>query len=195
MRRFLATIKEIFNFERPVLLLYAALYLIGVFVGAIAAALLRNDFSDQARYLFGNSVMGSYTEIYIQQFLFFLLLFFMGMTVVGVPFLTLYPLYKGFSFGFLVALAVILSGVRGTIFGTLAFFGQNAFYTVLGFFVCHSSAKLSVALFESLKGTSRHGTYYREFKRHILCFLIIAPLLALGAAWECHVVPFLLKLI
>ncbi len=195
MSRFVSALKEIFGYEKSIVRLYGILYLIGVFVGTVAAVLLRHDFSDQARYLFNSGGDSTYPEIFIQQFLFFLLLFFMGMTVVGVPFLPLFPLYKGFSLGFLIALAVILSGVRGTIFGTLAFFAQNALYSALGFFVCYSSARLSVALFESLKGSSKHGTYYREFKRHIVCFLVIVPLLTVGALWEFHVVPLLLNFI
>ncbi|MBQ7090701.1 MAG: stage II sporulation protein M, partial [Clostridia bacterium] len=137
----------------------------------------------------------SFIELYIQQFLLFLLLFFMGMTVIGVPFLPLYPLYKGFSLGFLISLAVIISGVRGAIFGTLAFFAQNGLYSILGFFVCYSSARLSVALFESLKGSSKHGSYFREFRRHVACFVLIFPLLAIGSLWEFKLVPVLLSLI
>ena len=111
----------------------------------------------------------------------------------GIPLLPLYPLYKGFSIGLLISLAVILTGARGLIFGTLAFFLQNALYTFLGYFVCYSSAKLSVSLFELLKGRGKHGASYREFLHHIYCLLLVTPFLSLGALWEWKVVPLLLK--
>ncbi len=195
MGRFFSVVKKNFNHELSIIRLYALLYLVGGAVGAIAAILLRDDFSEQVRYLFSADPNSSIMALYIQQVLFFLLLFFMGLTVVGVPLLPLFPLYKGFSLGFLISLSIILSGVRGLIFGTLAFFVQNAFYTFLGYFLCYSSAQLSVALFVSLKGACKHGAYYREFKRHLICLLLVVPLLSLGALWEFYVVPFVMKLI
>lgn len=194
MSRVLTKIKRSYVHELPIIKLYLVLYLIGVFIGAAAAILLRNDFSAQAQLLFSPENSSDFFVAWLQQILFFLLLFFMGLTVVGIPLLPLYPLYKGFSVGLLIALAVILSGVRGLFFGTLAFFAQNALYTVLGYFVCYSSARLSVALFELLKGRGKHGASYREFLHHIYCFLIIVPLLSLGALWECKIVPLVLNL-
>lgn len=195
MGRFILALKKNFNHEFSIVRLFAILFLIGVALGSTAAVLLRNDFSEQAQYLFAEYNSGGLPEIYLQQIVFFLLLFFMGLTVVGVPLLPLFPLYKGFSLGFLIAISIIISGVRGVLFGTLAFFAQNALYTTLGYFMCFSSARLSVSLFESLKGKSKHGGYYREFKRHMACFLMVVPLLFLGSLWEYYVVPVFLHLI
>lgn len=194
MNRILSSIKRTYIHELPIIKLYGILYLIGVFVGAGAAVLLRDDFSLQAQLLFSPENCCGFGSAFLQQLLFFILIFFLGLTVVGIPLVPLYPLYKGFSIGLLIALAVILSGVRGFIFGTLAFFAQNALYTVLGYFLCYSSARLSVALFELLKGKGKHGASYKEFLRHVYCLLIVSPLLSLGALWEWKVVPLILGL-
>lgn len=194
MNRLLANVKRVYTHELPIIRLYSILYLVGVFIGAAAAVLLRDHFSVQAQLLFSAENCSGFFSAWLQQIFCFLFLFVLGLTVVGLPLLPLYPLYKGFSIGILIALAVILTGVRGLFFGTLAFFAQNAFYTLLGYFVCYSSARLSVSLFELLKGRGKHGASYREFLQHVYCILITVPLLSLGALWEWKVVPLILNL-
>lgn len=187
-------IKKAYLHELPIIRIYALLYMIGVFIGVTAAVLLRDDFSLQTQLLFSPENIGGFFAVFFQQFIFFLFLFFLGLTVIGIPLIPLYPLYKGFSLGLLVALSVILTGVRGLIFGTLAFFAQNFHYTLLGYFLCYSSARLSVALYELMKGSGKHGASRREFYYHIYCFFAIIPLLALGALWEWKIVPIFLNL-
>ena len=193
MNRLFSKIQRAYVNELPIVKLYSILYLVGVFIGVGAAILLRDDFSAQAQLLFSPENSCGFWPALLQQIVFFVLLFFLGLTVVGIPLLPLYPLYKGFSIGLLISLAVILTGARGLIFGTLAFFLQNALYTFLGYFVCYSSAKLSVSLFELLKGRGKHGASYREFLHHIYCLLLVTPFLSRGALWEWKVVPLLLK--
>jgi len=188
-------IKNTFIYELPVIRLYALLYFIGITVGAFIAALLRNEFSFEAQLLFSPENAASFFSAFSQQFLFFLVLFFLGVTVIGMPLVPFYPLYKGFSLGLLVALSVIFSGVRGFIFGALAFFAQNFYYTVLGYFLCYSSTRLSISLFTLLQGKAGRSVPYREFKVHIVCFLILLPFLAMGALWVSRVVPILLYLL
>ena len=194
MSAFMSKIKKAIRVELPIIRIYAILYLVGLFIGVAAAVLLRNDFTDQARFLFDEKNVGGFLSVFLQQFFFFLILFFIGLTVVGLPLIPLFPLYKGFSLGLLIALSVILSGVRGFLFGTLAFFAQNLYYTLLGFFICYSSTRLSISLFSLLRGGGRHGVSYREFREHIGCFLLLIPFLLLGALWEVRVVPILLRL-
>ncbi len=194
MNTILLKIKKAYLHELPIIRIYSILYLVGVFIGATAAVLLRNDFSLQAQLLFSPENSSGFFSAFLQQIFSFILLFFLGLTVIGIPLIPLYPLYKGFSIGLLVALAVILSGVRGLIFGTLAFFAQNLLYTFLGYFLCYSSARLSVALFELLKGRGKHGASYREFIHHVYCLLAVTPFLVLGALWEWRFVPMILNL-
>lgn len=194
MSQLMSKIKKTFIYELPLIRLYAFLYLIGLFVGVAAAVLLRGDFSDQAYYLFSPENAGDFLSVFLQQLVFFLLLFFLGLTVIGISLIPLYPLYKGFSLGLLVALSVILSGVRGFVFGALAFFAQNLYYTFLGYFICYSSTRLSVSLFSLLRGRGKHGVSYREFREHIFYFIILIPFILLGALWESKVVPLILNL-
>ncbi len=194
MNRILSSIKRTYIHELPIIKLYFILYLVGVFIGVFGAVMLRDDFSVQAQLLFSPENSSGFFAAFLQQFLYFIFIFFLGLTVLGIPLIPLFPLYKGFSIGLLITLAVILSGVRGLFFGTLAFFVQNALYSLLGYFVCYSSARLSIALFELLKGRGKHGASRKEFIRHIYCLIAVTPFLFIGALWEAKVVPFILGL-
>lgn len=194
MNHLFAGIKRNFLHELPLIRLYSYLYLIGLFVGVIAAIVLHSDLSSQAHLIFETKETDGFLSIFLRQFLSFLLLYFLGLTVVGVPLLPFYPLYKGFSIGLLMSLAVILTGVRGLFFGTLAFFAQNLVYTVLGYFVCYSSARLSLSLTDLLRGRAKHGAAYREFLNHTYRFLIVSATLLLCGLWEWKVVPLIFEI-
>ncbi len=194
MNHFLSGVKRNIIHELPLIRLYSFLYLIGLFVGVITAVVLHNDLSSQAHLIFESKGTDGFFSLYFRQFLSFLLLYFLGLTVIGVPLLPFYPLYKGFSIGLLVSLAVILTGVRGLFFGTLAFFAPNLLYTVFGYFVCYSSARLSLSLMDLLRGGAKHGATYREFLGHTYRFLIVSAILLLCALWEWKVVPLIFEI-
>ncbi len=194
MSQVLDRIRKTFVYELPIIRLYALLYLIGIVIGVIGAILLRKDFSSEAQFLLSAENAGTFFAAFLQQFFSFLILFFLGLTVIGLPLIPFFPLYKGFSLGLLVSLSVIFSGVRGFLFGTLSFFVQNLYYTLLAYFLCYSSTRLSISLFTLMRGRAKHGVPYREFQTHTLCFLILIPLLCLGALWESRMVPVFLNL-
>lgn len=195
MGKVMSKIKRDFQNELPLIRIYAALYLIGIIVGVVVAIALRADLMPDARSIYSSENTYGLWSSFLKEFFCFLLLFFLGLMIIGAPILPLYPLYKGFSIGLLISLAVILTGVRGLFFGTLAFFAQNALYSVLGYFICSSSARLSVALFESFRNSGKHIAAHREVLRHIVRFLCLIPFLFLGALWESEIVPFFLHLI
>ena len=194
MSRLMSKIKKNYLNELPLIKLYALLYIIGVFIGVIGAVLLQELFKTQTKQIFLSGMNSSLWSLFIYQLLSFLVLYSLGLTVIGVPLLPFYPLYKGFSIGILLSMAIIISGVQGLAFGTLAFFSQNILYSVLGYFICYSSARLSLSLMDLLKGRGKHGAAYREFLFHTYRFLICIPLILLISFWQWKVVPVILKL-
>lgn len=194
MVRFVGKIKQSFFNELPIIKLYCILYLIGMFIGIGAAVLLRDQFSEQARLLFSPENTCTFWTAFLQQVILFIFLFCLGLTAIGIPFLPLYPIYKGFSLGLLVSLGIVFHGIRGFLFGFPAFFLQNVIYTFLGYFVCYSSARLSISLLQLIRGHGKHGATYRELINHVYCILLIFPLISIGAFWEWKIVPIILNL-
>lgn len=194
MSRLFKKIKHSFFNDLPIIKLYSALYLVGVFVGVAAAVLLREQFSEQTRLLFSSEGGCTFGLAFLQQLVTFTLLFLLGLTAVGIPLLPLYPLYKGFSLGILISLAIIFCGVYGFFIGFPAFFIHNTLYTFLGYFVCISSARLSVSIMQLIRGFGKHSAIYQELIHHVFCFLFILPFLLIGAFWEWKIVPLILHL-
>lgn len=194
MLRILAKLRHSYTEELPIIKLYSAFYLIGVFIGVGSAILLRNQFSEQARLLFSPENCCNFWPAFLQQAILFVLIFFLGLTAIGIPLLPLYPLYKGFSLGLLVALGIILHGFKGLLLGFPAFFFQNFLYTFLGYFLCYSSARLSLSLFELIRGRGKHSSTYKELIHHVYSILPVLPLLSIGALWEWKIVPIILNL-
>ena len=194
MNRFLMRLKQNYVNELPLIKLYGILYLAGAFLGCAAAFLLRDDFSDQARLLFQPENSASFISALLQQIFCFALLFSLGLTVVGIGLLPFYPLYKGFSIGLLLSLATLFFGLRGMLIGIPAFFIHCCFYSACGYFICCSSARLSISLSSLLRGRCKHAAAYNELRRHFVTFLITIPFLMAGGLWESKVVPLILHL-
>ncbi len=194
MGRLMSKIKNDFINEIPLIRIYAVLYLIGIFIGVIGVILSFNELSNVpfATFLTVDSL--EYGEIFFQHFCFFLLLYLLGMTIIGLPFLPFFPLYKGFSIGAILSIAIISNGFRGFFISIPAFGFQNLFSLVLGYFICVSSARLSISFFELLKGRGKHSALYREFLSHTYRFLIITPILFLMSFFQWKIVPIIINL-
>ncbi len=111
----------------------------------------------------------------------------------GLPLLPFFPLYKGFSIGVILSIALISNGLRGFFISVLTFVFQNIFTLILGYFICISSARLSISFFELLKGRGKHSALYHEFLNHTYRFLIITPILLLLSYLQWKIVPIIIK--
>lgn len=194
MGRLMSKIKKDFINELPLIRIYAILYLCGIFIGVIGVILSFDKFSNISFSIFLTADPLEFGEIFFQHFCFFLLLYLLGMTIIGLPFLPLFPLYKGFSIGAILSVAMISNGLHGFFLSIPAFGFQNLFSFVLGYFICVSSARLSISFFELLKGRGKHSALYREFLSHTYRLLIVTPILLLLSFLQWKIVPIIINL-
>ncbi len=194
MGRLMSKIRNDFINEIPLIRIYAVLYLIGVFIGVIGVILSFDELSNIPSAVFLTVESLEYGGIFFQHFCFFLLLYLLGLTIIGLPFLPLFPLYKGFSIGAILSIAIISNGLRGFFISVPAFGFQNLFSLILGYFICVSSARLSISFFELLKGRGKHSALYQEFLSHTYRFLIITPILLLLSFLQWKIAPIIIKL-
>ncbi len=194
MGRLMLKIRNNFINEIPLIRIYAVLYLIGIFIGVIGVILSFDELSNIPSTVFLPVESLEYGGIFFQHFCLFLLLYLLGLTIIGLPFLPLFPLYKGFSIGAILSIAIISNGLRGFFISVPAFSFQNLFSSFLGYFICVSSARLSISFFELLKGRGKHSALYREFSNHTFRFFIIIPILLLLSFLQWKIAPFIIKL-
>ena len=194
LKRIFERIRRTYGNELSLIRIYIILYAAGIIVGLLAAVLLRKNFSSQARFLFSAESVCGFGAIALQQVFTALLLFLLGFTMIGVWLLPFYPFYKGFSVGLILALGVIYYGFKGFFLSSLAFLPQNLCYSFLGYFLCCSAAKLSVLLLQSVRHREKHGTTYRDYLSHLICFAVCILLSFPVFYYEARVVPLILRL-
>lgn len=194
MSHLMSKIRYDFIHELPLIRLYAILYIAGVFLGVLGVILSFDDLSNIPAEIFSQNEKIEYISIFIQHFFCFLILYILGLTIVGLPFLPFFPLYKGFSIGVILSVVIISNGLRGFFLGIPAFGLQNLISLILGYFICISSARLSISFFELLRNRGKHSALYREFLNHTYRFLIITPFLLLLSVWQWKMVPVIIEL-
>lgn len=194
MGRLMLKIRKDFINEIPLIRIYAILYLIGIFIGVVGVVLSFGELSNVPSSAFSTVEPLKFGGIFFQHFFLFLLLYLLGMTIVGLLFLPFFPLFKGFSIGAILAVSMISNGLRGFFIGIPAFGFQNLFSLILGYFICVSAARLSISFFELLKGRGKHSALYQEFLNHTYRFIIITSILLLLSFLQWKIAPFIIKL-
>ncbi len=125
---------------------------------------------------------------------FILLIWFLGLTVIGIPIILLVIAAKGFILGFTVGFLVIekeMIGLFISIFGVLP---QNLFY-IPGLIVCGVAAiTFSLSLF---KGTLNRKklSISKMFVNYLLLLIFICLLSLMGGLLEGYFAPTAMKLI
>ena len=194
MGRLMLKIKNNFVNEIPLVRIYAVLYLIGVFIGVLGVVLSFEELTVLPSSVFSSAETIGFSDVFFQHFVLFVLLYLLGLTIVGLPLLPIFPLYKGFSIGAIVSIAMISKGFSGFFISIPAFGVQNMISLMLGYFVCISSARLSISFFELLKGRGKHSALYREFLNHTYRILIILPILLLLSFLQWKIAPIFIRL-
>lgn len=193
MKKIMFEFKRAVSDEAPIVRIYLFLFLIGVFLGVLGIILLRNDFSEQIHLVFDQRMDCSFFELFFHRILILTLLFMAGLAFIGLLFSTFFPVYNGFSFGILIALASLCYGLRG-FFVSLLSYMVPCFLTVFwGYFLCVSSLRLSVTLLDSFRGRGKHCSALKQFKLHLKIFLFSFPVAAMVSLWDWKIVPFFLK--
>lgn len=184
-----------FKRELPVIRIYLWLFLFGIMIGIVTVFLLKNRYSlDEALIdCFGQSV--PYVSVFLSQLLFFLILILLGFTIIGVVVLPLFPVYNGFSLGLMLTFSVILFGIKGLVYGFVAFVPSYLIQLCVGFFCCYSSASFSIGLIHLLSGKNKHISMNYSFIKHLSLSFFIVPFLGISAFLECLMPSVFYKII
>lgn len=121
------------------------------------------------------------------------LIWFLGLTVIGVPLIMTFIFYKGFVLGFTVGFLVQQMAFQGMVFSLLAIFPPNLIYIPALF----AAAILAVSFSSALVRGSIYsqGNILRFFASYSLVMLIIV-VASMGAGMvEVYLSPFLAKVV
>ena len=124
-----------------------------------------------------------------------LLIWFLGLTIIGAPIILILNIIKGYVFGFSISFIVKGLGAKGLEISILCVLLQNVVYITCFIIVSVIAMEFS---FNFIKN-SNYKRISNGILIHILsysfCFLLISFVLTFGFLFEAYVAPFFIKIL
>lgn len=115
-------------------------------------------------------------------------IWFLGMTMVGLPVILAIDILKGFTVGFTISLIINSLGIKGVWFSFLTVIPQNIVYVPCIIFGSVISMKYCIMLFKNKSGGYNHN-FTENLGSYSVIFLIISAVMAIGFLYEIYIVP------
>lgn len=115
-------------------------------------------------------------------------LWFLGLTMVGIPIILVLDIVKGFTIGYTISLVINSLGIKGIWFSLLTIIPQNIIYIPCIIFCSVISMKYSIMLFQNKSGNFNHNNN-NNFTVYSLLFIITILIMFIGFLYEVYVTP------
>ena len=126
---------------------------------------------------------------------FILAIWFLGLTIVGIPLVLIIDLVKGFTFGFSISFIISTLGKKGIYFVLLEIMPQNIIYIPCLIVASVMAMEFSiVSLKNKFEKRQNHGLGTRVTK-YSICFLLVIVIMFAGFLIESFVVTGFVKYI
>lgn len=177
------------GFVRIAMLLYAAGFLIGVILAFISKDSYMNQLSNLNTTFFTNlnSAKIDHNQLFqlilIKKIKSLYLLFLVCTTILGIPYLTLYLLLKGFNLGFLLAASILQFKIKGIVLFIIYLFPQCLVYIPVLVLAVIRGYHMNRQIHYS---SQNKKTTKKLIKEQIPFLLIASVLLLVGSLMEAY---------
>lgn len=190
------------------LLLYVfttVLFIMGVVFGSLVASALsveqRQDLLGYLYHFFNGLKQDSITDPHtafkhsvVHHLKYVGLMWLLGLTIIGVPFVLVLVFLKGIVVGFTVGFFVRELSWKGLGFALVSVFPQNLLIVPATIVVSVSSIGFSLLLLRN-RFIQRRGTIFPHFASHSLLVVTMGTILVLASLFEAFVSPKLMQLV
>ncbi|HZK44004.1 MAG TPA: stage II sporulation protein M [Syntrophomonadaceae bacterium] len=184
-------------------ILLISIFVLGMFLGYQKVYSLQGEVKAHLLELINNYLLGGYKgelsgnhiflSAYFQQFKSIFLIWFLGLTVIGVPFILGVIFFRGFSLGFTVGFLVQEKASAGVIVTILSILPQNIVYIPLIIVWALIAINFSVYI---VKGRDSGGLpLTKGIIRYFILLVFFTTLIAVGILIEAYLSPWFLGLI
>ena len=125
---------------------------------------------------------------------FLLIIFLLGLSIVGLPFIVCMLFYKGFTLAFTVTTLIYNFKFEGTLFRFLYIFPHLILNLILYFIMCVYAFNLSIKIFKNILN-KEDFKIKDQLKKYILVFIILILTLSISSLYETYIIPYIIKLI
>lgn len=124
-----------------------------------------------------------------------LIVWFLGLTIVGIPIILFIDILKGFTLGFTMSIVIKSMGIKGIWFDVLGVIPQNIVY-VPCIIVCSVIAmQFSIIILKNNSGLNWRSTFISRSISYSGVFFTIFIVMSIGFLLETYITPNMLKLI
>lgn len=184
-------------------ILLISIFVLGMFLGYQKVYSLQGEVKAHLLELINNYLLGGYKgelsgnhiflSAYFQQFKSIFLIWFLGLTVIGVPFILGVIFFRGFSLGFTVGFLVQEKASAGVIVTILSILPQNIVYIPIIIVWALIAINFSVYI---VKGRDSGGLpLTKGIIRYFIFLIFFTILIAVGILIEAYLSPWFLGLI
>lgn len=178
---------------------------IGIFVGIYSLKYLgqfpKSDLTSYLNSFTKSFDLGkiSYGDIFYQciknNIPFIILIWFLGLTMIGIPLVLVLDAIKGFSIGFTISFIVNTLGSKGVMVVLLGLIPQNIIYIPCYLVASTLAIEFSLMIIKDRINRKWSNNIWGRVFSYSAIYLVISLILMLGFLIEAYVTPNLLKLI
>lgn len=122
-------------------------------------------------------------------------IWFLGLTMVGIPIILLIDVVKGFTVGFTLSFMIGSFGVKGVGVASLGVIPQNIIYIPCVIIASVISMEFSINLLKDKMSKMYHNSIWAKLATYSFYFAAIVIVMFFGFALETYISPSLVKLI
>lgn len=124
-----------------------------------------------------------------------LAIWFLGLTIIGIPVILVIDVIKGFTIGFASSFIINEMAIKGIWFDLLAIVPQNIIYVPCIIFSSVLAMEFSLNMLKD-KSNSKWKTYMLfKLTTYSMAFLIVITVMCIGFVMEVYLTPNMMKLI
>jgi stage II sporulation protein M len=124
-----------------------------------------------------------------------LIMWFLGLTMIGVPIILIIDIIKGFTIGFTISFMINNMGMKGMWFSLLGVLPQNIIYIPCFILASVIAMDFSMAILKDKANRQWTSNIWVRVTSYSLSFLLVAVVMFIGFFMESYVSPNMVKFI
>ena len=195
-------LKKIIKYDKRIMTFLNVIAIIGIITGSIFMVVLnKNDketvlkaIKDFFENLMNNefNFTTTFKNTIISNFLFSLIIWIIGISVVGVLVVIFIVFYKSFTLGFTIASIIYTYSIKGCLIALLYIFPHMVINILILLYLSSYSIKLSIILIKSI--LRKDSFNFKSFiNNYLKIYLITLIVLIMSSLYESFIAPVLLR--
>lgn len=185
---------QIFECESKVFIIIFSFYALGIVFGSVSACNLEyNNIHTLNCDVFELFFSDSFIQLFLKNLIIISLAFFLGYSVIGMPFICFVVLYDGICCGIFCTTFSVFWGLKGVLCSALCFYIYFFLKLICVICLSFSSLRLSLALLSVFKSDTRYISPREYSIPHIIKYTVFIVITLFDVLYYFYIAQFLLN--